>query len=289
MTMKKKWFSYIFFALILTLFFLYVLFPGDQIKNFVVFHLNKNNVDINIAIDRIKPAFPPGIRLYNVQINQMPDAVLVLEKIKIVPDYLSLFRSNILFFFKANTCEGIIDGKTTLARNRSFNMVNVDATIKGVQISKIKALQGLNSRNISGVLEGRLTYNNDQVSGEDVKATLVLSDVKIELLNPMLMLDAVAFNSIESSIVVKNRRVHFKQFNLKGDQMDGIIAGSIVLEKPLEKSVLKLVGTIRPHPTLLANLEKDIPKNLIPKKFFSKNGLPIKLGGTIEQPTFSMN
>ncbi len=289
MTMKKKWFSYIFFALILTLCFLYVLFPGDQIKNFVVFHLNKNNVDINIAIDRIKPAFPPGIRLYNVQINQMPDAVLVLEKIKIVPDYLSLFRSNILFFFKANTCEGIIDGKTTLARNRSFNMVNVDATIKGVQISKIKALQGLNSRNISGVLEGRLTYNNDQASGEDVKATLVLSDVKIELLNPMLMLDAVAFNSIESSIVVKNRRVHFKQFNLKGDQMDGIIAGSIVLENPLEKSVLKLVGTIRPHPTLLATLEKDIPKNLIPKKFFSKNGLPIKLGGTIEQPTFSMN
>lgn len=289
MTIKKKLLSYVLFALILTVCFLYVLFPAEQIKNYLVFHLNKHFVDMNIAVDRIKPAFPPGINLYNVHVYQMPDIVLVLEKIKIAPNFLSLFRSNILFFFKANTCDGIIDGKGALTRNDSLHLVNVEATVKAVQLSKIHAMKGFNSRNIAGVLEGHLTYTYDPASGEDVKARFVIADGKVELLNPILMLDAIAFNSIESSIVVKNRSIHFEQFNLKGDQMDGIITGSIVLQNPLESSVLKLVGTIRPHPTLLAKLEKDLPKNLIPKKMFSKNGLLIKLNGTIEKPIFSMN
>ena len=289
MTMKRKWFSYLLFVLILTVCFLYVFFPADQIKNYMVFHLNNSHPDINIAIGRIKPALPPGIRLYNVDIYQATDAVLILEKVKIVPELLSLFGSKIIFFFKANTCDGIIDGRGEVTRNNAFNGVDVDATFKDVQIAKIHAIQSLNSREISGVLEGRLTYNKDQASGEDLKATLVISDGKIELLNPVLMLDTIAFDTIESSIIVKNRRIHFKQCRLTGQQMDGVIAGSIVLEKPLERSVLKLVGTIRPHPTLLANLEKDLPKNLIPKKFYKKNGLPIKLNGTIEKPIFSMN
>ena len=289
MTMKNKWILHVLFVLILTVGFLYVLFPADQIKNYMVFHLNKTHPEINIAIDRIKPAFPPGVRLYNVNVYQASDALLILEKVKIVPDLMSFFRSNIIFFFKANTCDGIIDGKGGVTHNSSFDRVDVDATFKDVQISKIYAVQGLNSRNVSGVLEGRLTYKNDKTTGEDLKATLVISDVKIDLLYPILTLDTIAFNIIESSIVVKNRRINFKQCSLKGDQMDGSIAGSIVLEKPLERSVLKLVGNIRPHPTLLANLGKDLPKNLIPKKFFSINGLPVKLDGTIEKPIFSMN
>jgi type II secretion system protein N len=287
--MKTKWFSYVLFALILTVCFLYALFPSDQLKNFLIFHLNKNHADIKITIDRIIPAFPPGIRLYNVNVYQMTDPVLIMEKIKLAPDLLSLFRPDIVFFFKANTCGGIIDGSGTLARNSAFKKINVDATVKDVQLAKIHAMQGLNRRNISGVLEGRLTYTYDPTSGEDVKATIVIADGKIELLNPILMLDAIALSSIESSFVIKNRSLHFKKCSFEGDQMDGIIAGSVVLQKPLERSVLKLVGTIRPNPTLLADLEKDLPKNLIPRKVFSKNGLSIKLNGTIEKPIFSMN
>ena len=183
-----------------------------------------------------------------------------MKKIKIVPDLLSLFRSNILFFFKANTCDGTINGKGELAHNNPVETMYVEATFSEIQIAKIDAVQGLRSRNISGLLGGHLTYKKNKTSGEDVKATLIITDGKIDMLNPILMLETIAFNNIESYIVVKNRKVQFKQCVLKGHQMDGRIAGSIILQKPLERSVLKLVGTIKPHPTLLANLEKDIQK-----------------------------
>ena len=130
MTMKNKWILYVLFVLILTVGFLYVLFPADQIKNYMVFHLNKTHPEINIAIDRIKPAFPPGIRLYNVKVYQASNALLILEKVKIVPDLMSFFRSNIIFFFKANTCDGVIDGKGGVTHSSSFDRVDVDATFR---------------------------------------------------------------------------------------------------------------------------------------------------------------
>lgn len=286
MTMKKKWLLYLLFTLVSTAFFIYYLFPADQIKNYMVFHLNKAHPDINITIDQIKPAFPPGVWLYDVTIYQTNDTLLILKQIKVAPNLLSLFGSKIIFFFKANTCDGMIDGKGELTHDTAFKNIHIDATFSDIQISEIHALRRLNSRNISGVLAGHVIYSKDPSSGEDVRAMLSISDSEIELLNPILMLESIAFNIIESDIVVKNRKVQFKQCSLKGHQMDGSIAGSIILKKPLERSVLKLVGTIRPNPTFLASLEKDLPKHLIPKKFFSKNGLPIKLSGTIEKPNF---
>jgi len=279
MTMKKKWLLYLLFALVLTVFFIYYLFPADQIKNYMVFHLNKAHPDINITIDQIKPAFPPGVWLYDVTIYQTNDTLLILKQIKVAPNLLSLFGSKIIFFFKANTCDGTIDGKGELAYDTAFRKIHIDATFSDIQISEIHALR-------SGVLAGHVIYSKDSASGEDVRAMLSISDSEIELLNPILLLESIAFNIIESDIVVKNRKLQFKQCSLKGHQMDGSIAGSIILKKPLERSVLKLVGTIRPNPTFIASMEKDLPKHLIPKKFFSKNGLPIKLSGTIEKPNF---
>ena len=289
MKTKKKWLLYLLFVLILTASFIYYLFPTDQIKNYITFHLNQTHPEINITIDRIKPAFPPGVRLYNVTIYQLNDVFLSLGQIKIVPDLLSLFRSKVIFFFNAKTCDGMIDGRGELARNTSFGGVNVDAKFSEIQITKMDGLQSLNSRKISGVLDGRLTYRVENESGENLRATLTISDCEIDLLNPFFMLESVTFNTIEADIEVKNRKLQFKQCSLQGNQMDGSIAGSVILEKPLGKSILKLVGTMRPHQTFLAKLEKDIPKNLLPKKIYSKYGLPIKFRGTIEKPSFSLN
>ncbi|UCD89892.1 MAG: type II secretion system protein GspN [Desulfobacterales bacterium] len=286
MTMKKKWLLYLLFILILTTFFVYYLFPADQIKNYMVYQMNKTHPDINITIDQIKPAFPPGVWLYDVAVVQVNDALLISKQIKIVPNLLSLFGSKIIFFFKANTSDGMINGKGELTPNTDFRKIHIDATLSNIQISEIGTVKRLTSRNISGILEGHVTYSQDRASGEDVRARLTISDGKIDLLNPVLMLETIAFNMIESDIVIKNRKVQFKQCRLKGDQMDGNIAGSIILKKPLERSVLKLVGTIRPHPTFLESLEKDLPKQLIPKNFFNKNGLPVKLSGTLEKPIF---
>ena len=289
MKTKKKWLLYLLFVLLLTVSFIYYLFPTEEIKNYIAFHLNQTHPEMNITIDRIKPAFPPGVRLYHVNIYQLNDVLFSFAQIKIVPDLWSLFRSKNIFFFTAETCDGLIEGKGEWAQNSSSRWVRVDAKLSDIRITKMHAVQNLNRRKISGVLDGYLAYSNERKSGEDLRATLMISECEIDLLNPFFMLNRIAFNTIEADIEVKNRKLQIKQCSLKGNQMDGSIAGSIILEKPLGKSILKMVGTIRPHPTFLAKLEQDVPKNLLPKKIYSKYGLPVKFHGTLEKPNFSLN
>jgi type II secretion system protein N len=289
MIAKKKWFWYPSFVLVLTVCFLYALFPADKFKQYLLYQLNKTYPQINIAVDRIVPAFPPGLKLYDIDVKQMGDTLLKLEKMKIRPDLLSLFRASSIFFFKINTCDGMIDGRGELARKNAMKKVYIDAAFKGIKIAKIGAVQSLKREKISGVLEGHLNYSYDMGSDENLQASFIIADGEIELINPLLMLDSISFSVIESSLLMKNREISFKQCSLKGPQMDGNLAGSIVLAKPWQKSVLKLVGAVRPHPTLLAELEKNLPADQISQKFFSKSGLSIRLNGTIGKPIFSIN
>jgi len=289
MKINRKWLLYFLFVLTLTASFIYYLFPSDQVKNFINFNLNNTYPDIRLTIDHIKPAFPPGVRLDNVNLYQMDNFLLNADQIKIIPDFLSLFGSKILFFFKASTCTGILEGKGEVPRSMPVDKVKVDARFSDIQISKMPAVHRFSNRKISGVLDGNFTYSIEKNSGEDLRAKLILSDCEIELLSPFLALEFVTFNTIEADLAITNQKLQFKRCSLKGSQMDGSIGGSVMLKKPMGKSVLNLAGTVRPHRLFLTQLEKDFPKNMLPKIIFNKNGFPIKFHGTLDQPSFSLN
>jgi len=182
-----------------------------------------------------------------------------------------------------------LEGKGEIPRSMPVDEVKVDAKFSDIQVSKIPAVHRFSNRKISGVLDGNFTYGIEKNSGEDLRAKLILSDCKIELLSSFLALEFVTFNTIEADLAITNQKLQFKQCSLKGSQMDGSIGGTVMLKKPMGKSVLNLAGTVRPHPLFLTQLEKDFPKNILPKIIFNKNGFPIKFHGTLDQPSFSLN
>ena len=88
------------YVLAAIVFFIYYLFPSDKIKNYVISGFSKINPTINISIDHIRPAFPPGLKLYKVSFYHMDNTLLETEQIKVVPNFLSLFRAKRIFFSK---------------------------------------------------------------------------------------------------------------------------------------------------------------------------------------------
>jgi type II secretion system protein N len=101
-----KWLLYSIYVLAVVVFFIYYLFPSDKIKNYVTSGVNRFNPNINISIDHIRPAFPPGLKLYKVNFYNMDSTLLETDQIKVVPNFLSLFRSKIIFFFKGKAYSG---------------------------------------------------------------------------------------------------------------------------------------------------------------------------------------
>lgn len=287
MNNTRKWLPYFLFILAVTAFFIYFLFPSDKIKNLITVHFNKTYPGINIAVDYVKPAFPPGLRLYNVNFYHTHDPLFRMEQIKITPGLLSLFRSKIIFCFKGSAYTGILEGKGEFTKNGSEVMI--DGKLSDIRIKKISAIKDFIGRNISGVLDGNFTYRNQKESGDNLKAELIISNGQLELLTPLFQLESLPFNKITAELAMKNMNLQIKKCIIHGDQMDGSISGSVTLKNPPGQSYLKLSGTIKPHPLFLEELGNDLSVNLLPKKIFGKNGIHIRIYGTLDNPRFFLN
>jgi type II secretion system protein N len=287
MNNTRKWLPYFLFILAVTAFFIYFLFPSDKIKNLITVHFNKTYPGINIAVDYVKPAFPPGLRLYNVNFYHTHDPLFRMEQIKIAPGLLSLFRSKIIFCFKGSAYTGILEGKGEFTKNGPDVMI--DGKLSGIRIKKISAIKDFIGRNISGVLDGNFTYRNQKESGDNLKAELIISNGQLELLTPLFQLESLPFKTITAELAMKNMNLQIKKCIIHGDQMDGSISGSVTLKNPPGQSYLKLSGTIKPHPLFLEELGNDLSANLLPKKIFGKNGIHIRIYGTLDNPRFFLN
>ncbi|MEA1947274.1 MAG: type II secretion system protein GspN [Thermodesulfobacteriota bacterium] len=283
----RKWLPYFLFILAVTAFFIYYLFPSDKVKSFITFNLNKTYPGINIAVDHVKPAFPPGLRLYNVNFFHTHNPLFTVKQIKIAPGLLSLFRSKINFFFKGSAYTGILEGKGEFTKNRPEVMIN--GKLSGIRIKEIFAIKDFTGRNISGVLDGNFTYRHEKESGDNLKAELVISDGQLELATPLFQMESITFKKITVDLVMKNMNLQIKKCIINGDQMDGSISGSVTLKNTPGQSYLKLSGRIKPHPLLIEKLGNDLPANLLSKKIFGKNGVHIRIYGTLDNPRFFLN
>lgn len=283
----RKWLPYSLFIIVVTAFFIYYLFPSDKVKNYITFNLNKTYPGIKIAIDHVKPAFPPGLKLYNVNFYRRHDSLFRAEQIKIAPGFLSLFSSKTIFFFKGSAYTGTLKGKGEFTKNSHEIMIN--GKLSGIRIKKISAIKDFIGRNISGVLDGNFTYRNQKESGDNLKAELIISNGQLELLTPLFQLENLPFKKITAELAMKNMNLQIKKCVITGDQMDGSISGSVTLKDTPGQSYLKLSGTINPHPLFLEELGNDLPTNLLPKRIFGKNGVHIRIYGTLDKPRFFLN
>ena len=159
------------------------------------------------------------------------------------------------------------------------------ARFSGIQIEKIAALQDLAGFKISGLLEGKAEYNFSQKSSGNLSAEVTLSGCKIGLTAPFLNLDTFSFSKIEAEVDLNYQQLKIKKCILKGSQMDGTLAGSVILKNPANQSVLNISGRVTPRPLLFSKLGSILPGN---KKMSGKKGFSVKFGGTLGQPNVLM-
>jgi type II secretion system protein N len=277
----RKKFLYTAYILSVTVFFLFYLFPADVVKNKLSFAVAEIHPGLNLAIDKITPAFPPGLRLQPVEFYHHRALLLSAEQIKIAPVLLSLLNPPVKFVFKGRAYGGDVEGRGEFDAKQSDSKGTIGAQFAGIQIKEISVIQNLTDFKIAGLLDGKIKYDIAKISGRNLSAELVLSDCTIELLASVFILDTISFKKIEADIALNNNKLQLKQCILKGKQMDGTMSGTITLKNPFKDSVLKLSGAITPQPLLLENLSKIFPVN---RKKMKQGAMHITIGGTFDKP-----
>jgi type II secretion system protein N len=276
------WAIYIICA---ALFFFYYLFPSDAIKEYLADQIRQALPNLTVKISRVKPAFPPGLKLYSVNVYHLGQIIAGLDNLKISPDILSLFLATTHLTFEGNGYGGILKGRVEIINKSPGREVMIDADLTGIQVNQIEALSALTTHKISGNLEGRLTFESN-APDQTLTGDLTLMDGQIEFSPPVLNQNVITFNTIEAELELNGRSLTIDRCQLEGNQLEADVAGSIKFSDLSARKILNLSGTVKPHAALLAKLGQNIPQ-LIKGSELENQGIPFRIKGPMDSPQYS--
>lgn len=279
---RFAWAVYIIGAALL---FLYVLFPSELAEQYLANMIRQMHPNLTMEIGRLKLGFPPAVKLYDVSIYHSGRNIADLENVKISPHLLSLFLATTHISFKGSGYGGNFKGDVDIIKKADDREIVIDADLAGIQVNQLEALQAFTTHRLSGILDGTVTLTT-QVPQQALTGDLILTDGKIELSPPWLAQRELTFDSIEAQLIFNGHSLTIEHCELIGNQLDGEVAGSIRLSNHSSSKILDLTGNVRPHAELLARLGNQVPK-LLENKNVQTQGVPFKIKGPLEAPTYS--
>ena len=285
MQVLKTRISWAIYIICAALFFFYTLFPSDTVKEYLADQIRQVHPGLTVEIGRVKPGFPPGLKLYDVRVYHLGQTLADLENLKISPDILSLFLATTHLSFKGNGYGGTLKGRVDINKNSANTEVMIGADLSGIQVKQLEALSAITTHKISGTLDGTLTFKT-KVPHQELSGNLILTDGQIEFSPPVLNQNLLSFNTIEAELMLNNRSLTINRCQLEGNQLDADVSGSIKFSGRSARKILDLSGTVRPHAALLAKLGKNIAQ-LLAGSNLDNQGLPFKITGTMDSPKYS--
>lgn len=278
---------YIAFSIVMAVVFLYLLFPSDSLRAYIETQIQQNAPEVTVEIGQVSAAFPPGLNLANILCEYQEIPLVTASLATVRPALMKLLGSEKVAHFNVDTSEGRIYGRGSLKTDKQMQM-SVDADIEQIALQEIAGLRAISDYIISGLLDGKVSYQATPGRGGSGNADLMLSDAKLELINPVFGLENFSFSSIEAQLNLSPRRLQLRRCNLKGNEVDGNISGSVMLRNPMGQSRLNLSGVLRPHAEFMAKLQTTVPVALLGGKNLGQKGLPFRITGTIDNPGFSL-
>ena len=282
-----KYALYAAYVTIVGIVLLYALFPSETVKEYLIANVQGRNPDLGLTIDGVRPTLSLGIRLRKIGLEYKQSPMLDVDHIAIRPRLWSLLGEEKAFDFKGKTNDGRFSGTGGMSTGAKTGQIEIEVEFSDIQMDTIPAVQQLSDREITGLLGGKVVYIRKGIVGA-VSANLTLENGIVDLDLPVLKLQRLSFEKIETDLALNRQMVRVRTFTLSGEQMDGDFSGTIRLKQPLGNSAIKLSGALKAHPLFLDELAKTIPKALFPKKLRGEKGLPVRLKGTLEKPGFAL-
>jgi type II secretion system protein N len=278
---------WVFYIICAALFFFYILFPSETVKEYLVDQIRQVHPGLTAEIGRVKPSFPPGLKLDDVSVFHLGQTLAEMENVKIFPDILSLFLATTHLSFRGTGYGGTFKGRADISKNSANREMTIDADLAGIQVEQLAALSAITTHQISGNLEGTLRFKT-KAPHQGLSGNLILTDGQIEFSPPLLNQNSLSFNTIEAEVMLNNRSLTIGRCQIEGNQLGALISGSIKISGGSARKIINLSGTVNPHAALLAKLGKNLPQ-LLAGSNSDKQGFPFKITGTLDSPEYSFN
>lgn len=264
------------------LFFGYVLFPEDRVKDHMLISWAEIFPELDLSIQSLAPSLPLSAKMKGVQVRLENGFGFDIPFISVGYNILSSLGSMRSYSFKADGYDGKADGTFAMTKKApARNTANIH--LSGIRMETIEPVQKITNGLFSGLLSGEITH--DSGKGKDPTfLNLVLSDCKMPVKLAFLDLGVMEFKDVLMDAALTGQNFEIRKCTLKGVQADGDFAGQIAFHEDLNRSRLNLSGTINLHHEFL----KTLPQNQAAGNLMTRNGIRFTISGTFEQPKFSL-
>ena len=269
---NKQILGYTLYGILIFIALLYLRFPNDVVVNYVVSTLSERNPNVMLSIDSIKPSFPPGLTAKNLTFGfkDEADSTIQADMLTVRPGLLSLLRGKSTLILDAITYGGTIEGNLAIANLRSGEgPVNTEISFDSLNIDKCSYLTDKLGRQITGKLQGSLTYTigNEGFAGSTGNLNFTILNGTYQLLESLFGFDKLDFSKVEGQMTLKSGVLKIDKLKLTGEKVRCSLKGNIVLNSNAIKSS---------HMDITCNVE-------IPGQNNKK--VSILVGGTLGKPT----
>ncbi len=287
--------SYICLFVFAMLVFLVLLFPGQQIAQYISHSLTNPGLNVYTHVDHVKPAFPFYLKSEDTKIS-------IGQNLKIEPDFIKIKLGPGLIFgeqkqlkFNSQIYDGALNGRISFKDTQPIVYTNLQMALSGLKFNKFKYNTRLAMVTLSGNVSGQYSYHDLKGSQKDgpkdpENGTLLIEDFSAVLKNSLfnrLKLPAIDFSAINVAFTKDRQNINLTELTATGSVINLKLNGIIRLDIPILQSRLSLKGTILPDSPYLANFANSTLLKAMVKNI-KKDGVRFTIGGTLKQPVIKI-
>jgi len=241
--LKRKSLWYTLYGIVITIVFLYVLFPADIAKSKLEDAVHSSGFLLKTG--SLRSSIPLGLKMNHVTLSSSssPDIYFQGDWLDLQFNLLSFFRQKKSISLNGKAYDGKISGRFGLA---SFSKVyppqEGNLTLQDIDLGKYAYIKKLMGREITGRASGNWTFNRSADRGSSGSVNLHISRGTSSLAEPFLGLSRIEFNRGDIKATLENGRIKLEKMEFFGSQLDFLLNGDIMLADDFRNSSLNLSG-----------------------------------------------
>jgi type II secretion system protein N len=281
--------AYTLYGLVVFLVLLYIIFPYDLLRQRVTERFSQ--ADLQLAIARLGPAFPPGVRLQNVRllVNQagFPGALMQIETLHARPALLDLLARTLHIRLDATIYSGTLKGSIRSVVAGDTAAWELEAQFAELQLERHPLVKQDNQAVLRGQLGGELsvTLDNEGLMQQGALNLRLQSVVfVVSQVFPLPAQREVTCDTVQSQIRLTPGQWQITSFMCRGNDLAIQVRGTIRWQSPLRASVLELQVQMRSETAY--KQEIDLIGNLVQRRPDRRGVLSFSIRGTLQQPRY---
>jgi len=280
----KKIIFYTLFSVLVTVFFLFFLFPKEKIEKYIDYQVFRVNPDLRLTIGDLGLYYPPYVKIKNTTLYYQQQSLFNVSSARIRPGLAVVKGRGTMAVFNGRAHHGRFSGKILSggASAKSPTIIRID--LAGIELDGINGLKSVSGVSIAGKAEGSLRFASRPSQPGQGMLDLVFSECTIQLANALFDVKTVRFTKIELKADILGNTAGIRLLKLTGPQVNATFEGEVALRSPMKESRLNITGKIRLQAEFMARLKKKIPAPLWPGKQLLNTGIPVSVSGTVGNP-----